>query len=248
MTPPALSIRGISLDYPVGASTGDSLLTTAIQRVTGRNNFGSNTFHALKNVSINCTSGDRIALLGKNGAGKSSLLKAIAGIYPITEGEIYSTGSIQAILELSLGFEPDATGRQNIDFRSYLLGLTPPQISQIKQQIIEFAALGEFLDKPVKTYSSGMLLRLAFAITTAAPSDILLLDEVIGAGDASFAEKAGERLGKMIGGSGIVILASHSSQTLRQHCDRGIVLSNGGIEFDGDLEDAIDLHTRACNA
>lgn len=191
--------------------------------------------HALKDVSLSIAPGERVGLIGRNGAGKSTLLKVIAGLYPIESGRVLVRGSTRALLNLSLGFEPDATGRENILYRGLLLGMTPRQIRSIANEIVDFAELGAAIDYPLKTYSAGMQVRLAFAISTVAGADILLLDEVLGAGDAGFMIKAKARLARLIAGSSTLVLASHDLSALSSLCDRGVFLHNGRIISDGPI-------------
>ncbi len=197
---------------------------------------------ALKNINIELKHGDRLALIGHNGAGKSTLLKTIAGIYEPTEGVISTNGSIASLLDISLGMNSESSGRENIYSRGMLLGMTRKQIDEISEDIIEFTELADFIDLPVRTYSSGMAVRLAFAISTAVKPDILLLDEVIGAGDASFMERARIRITELIESVGILIFSSHSEQDVRDFCNRGIVLDAGKIVFDGTVNDAFDFY------
>lgn len=198
--------------------------------------------HALKNISLNIRQGERVGLLGHNGSGKSTLLKTISGLYPISSGSLHVNGQIRSMLDLSLGFESEATGRENILYRGLLLGLNPKYISQKEDEIVQFADIGEFIDYPVKTYSAGMLVRLAFAISTSVGGDILLLDEIIGAGDANFMIKARERISSLINQSKIMVLASHDTSSLRAFCTRGLVFHHGELVFDGDVVDAIEFY------
>ncbi len=183
-----------------------------------------------------------MGLLGHNGAGKSTLLKTIAGLYPISSGVLSVVGEIRSLFDLSLGFEPDATGRENILYRGLLLGMSPKFMRSKEEEIVDFAGLGEFIDYPIKTYSAGMQVRLAFAVSTAIGGDILLLDEVIGAGDANFMAKAKDRISQLIAQAEILVLASHDFGALKNLCERGIVLKHGSMLFDGAIEDAISVH------
>lgn len=195
--------------------------------------------HALKSISLQIRAGERVGLLGHNGAGKSTLLKAIAGLYPPSGGSLEVVGGVRALIEISLGFEPDATGRENILFRGLLMGLTPKQVRALEEEIVAFADIGEFIDYPIKTYSTGMQVRLAFAVSVAVSGEILLLDEIIGAGDATFMEKARARVRKLIEHSQILILASHDFTSLQSMCERGLVLHHGQLIFDGPIADAV---------
>jgi lipopolysaccharide transport system ATP-binding protein len=163
----------------------------------------------------------------------------VAGLYPISAGSRRVDGTVRSLFDLSLGFEPDATGRENILYRGLLLGLSPRFMRSIEAEVIDFAGLGEFIDYPVKTYSAGMQVRLAFAVSTAVGGDILLLDEVIGAGDANFMIKAKQRIGELIESSRILVLASHDFIALQSLCERGLVLHHGVLRFDGRIGDAV---------
>lgn len=195
--------------------------------------------HALKNISLEINNGERVGLLGHNGAGKSTFLKTVAGLYPISSGQLIVDGQVRSLFDLSLGFEPDATGRENILYRGLLLGLTPKFMREKEDEIVEFAGLGEFIDYPIKTYSAGMQVRLAFAISTAVGGDILLLDEVIGAGDANFMAKAKKRIMDLIERAEILVLASHDFASLKDICQRGVVFHHGELVFDGEMNEAI---------
>jgi lipopolysaccharide transport system ATP-binding protein len=208
----------------------------------GRKKFEVSDVHALKNINVSIREGEKIGLLGHNGSGKSSFLKTVAGLYPVSSGEMRVSGNVRALLELSLGFEVEATGRENIFYRGLLLGLKPKEIRQKIDEILEFADLGEFVDYPIKVYSAGMQVRLAFAISTAVAGDILLLDEVLGAGDANFMKKARLRMEGLIANSKILILASHDSESLRSICKRGLVFHHGELKFDGPIDEAIQKY------
>lgn len=200
--------------------------------------------HALKNISIKIKKGEQVGLLGHNGAGKSTFLKTVAGLYPISSGKLTVHGQIRSLFDLSLGFEPDATGNENILYRGLLLGLTPSFIRQKRAEIINFADLGEFINYPIKTYSAGMQVRLAFAISTVVGGDILLLDEVIGAGDANFMKKAKDRINNLIAQAEILILASHDLGVLESLCNRGLVFHQGELRFDGEIRAATSYYKK----
>ncbi|MBS1142470.1 MAG: transporter related protein [Proteobacteria bacterium] len=200
--------------------------------------------HALKNISAEIRAGERVGLLGHNGAGKSTFLKMLAGLYPISGGTRVVEGTVRSLFDLSLGFEPDASGRENILYRGLLLGLHPKFMRQIEDEIVAFADLGEFIDYPIKTYSAGMQVRLAFAISTAVGGDVLLLDEVIGAGDANFMAKAKQRIRSLIEQSEILILASHDLSALSTLCERGMVFHHGELVYDGTIAESVDEYKR----
>lgn len=204
--------------------------------------------HALKNISVHIAGGERVGLIGHNGAGKSTFLKTVAGLYPISSGLRHVKGTIRPLFDLNLGFEPDATGRENILYRGLLLGLTPKFMRTVEDDIVAFADIGEFIDYPIKTYSAGMQVRLAFAISTMVGGDILLLDEVIGAGDAIFMKRAKARIAELIEASEILVLATHDFNALRDICERALVLHHGEIKFDGKPEEAIKTYHQLTGA
>jgi ABC-type polysaccharide/polyol phosphate transport system ATPase subunit len=185
--------------------------------------------HALREITCEFQAGDHVALVGRNGAGKSTLLSVLAGIYEPAFGRVRIEGRIAALLDISLGMEEDATGQENIMMRGRLLGMSTAEVLERTPEIIEFAALGEHIDLPLRTYSSGMRLRLAFGVSTCVAPDILLLDEVIGVGDAQFAKRAAERMQQLIKRTQILVVASHNTQLLSQWCNKAIWLESGRV-------------------
>lgn len=198
--------------------------------------------HALKNFSLEINEGERVGIIGHNGAGKSSLLKTIAGIYPIKSGSIDVKGNIRSLFDLNLGFDLESTGRENIMYRGLLLGESPKVMREKEQDIIDFAGLGEFIDYPIRSYSAGMLVRLAFSISTSISGEILLLDEVIGAGDASFIDKARDRMLGLMSQAKILVLVSHDLTTITQICNRVVLLGQGKVIKDGLPEEVIEYY------
>ena len=194
------------------------------------------TVGALKNIDFEAGDGDRIALVGDNGSGKSTFLRVAAGVYPATQGEVRVTGAVSPMFDATLGMSMDATGLENIRIAGTIWGMDRRRIDGFVDDIIEFTELGDFLKVPVRTYSSGMLLRLAFAIATARDPEILLVDEVIGVGDAAFFEKAFTRLKALAQRSRILIVASHNESILRRLCDKGLWLSHGSSVAFGDID------------
>jgi ABC-type polysaccharide/polyol phosphate transport system ATPase subunit len=197
---------------------------------------------ALTQISLHLQSGDRLGLIGHNGAGKSTLLRILAGIYEPSVGKVNINGSIGAMLDITLGMDPEATGYENIRIRGMILGLSKSEIEQIIPDIEEFTEMGSFLSMPVKTYSSGMTVRLAFAISTAIAPDILLMDEAIGAGDAHFMEKAQKRLENFVHQSEILVLASHSNAAIRQFCNKALWLEHGRVHMFDDVETVVSAY------
>lgn len=198
------------------------------------NSFGTDgTVHALKNLNLTIRDGERLAIIGHNGAGKSTLLKMLAGIYPPTTGSLRVEGRISSMFELATGFEMESNGWDNIYLRGLMLGESPEEIKDKMLEIAEFSELGEFLNMPVKYYSSGMFVRLAFSVSTAIHPDILLLDEVVAAGDAEFLQKANRRMHEMVDISKIMVLVTHSMDSALEMCNRCIWMERGEIMMDG---------------
>jgi ABC-type polysaccharide/polyol phosphate transport system ATPase subunit len=199
--------------------------------------------HTLKGIDLVVNDGERLGIIGHNGAGKSSLLRVLAGVYPPTEGSCTINGKINSIFELGLGFEADATGWENIRYRGYLQRETAKTIKDKMQAIADFSELGSALDRPLKTYSSGMIIRLAFSIATTIEPEILLLDEVIGAGDLAFIEKARARMRQLMNQAKAIVLVAHALPLLREICDRVIWMDQGIMRMDGKPNEVIDAYT-----
>jgi ABC-type polysaccharide/polyol phosphate transport system ATPase subunit len=194
---------------------------------------------ALDKIDLRIDEGERVGIIGHNGAGKSTLLKLLAGVYPPTTGRREVHGQISSLFELHLGFELDGSGWDNIMYRGYLQGESPKSIRAKMDEIAEFSELGKFLDMPIRYYSAGMLVRLAFSIATAIQPEILLLDEVLAAGDAMFQNKARQRMRNLISSARVVIIVSHELQSLQSLCDRIIWLDHGRIHMDGPTDEVI---------
>lgn len=197
---------------------------------------------ALNEISFEARNGDRIGLVGGNGAGKTTLLRVLSRVYPPTAGRVKIEGSISSLIDLSMGMDTDASGYENIIMRGIMLGLDSAQAKAIIEDVEQFSELGEFLSLPIRTYSSGMMLRLAFAVSTAVHPDILILDEVIGVGDAAFAERAEKRMHDMISNANIVFLASHDNNTIKRFCNRTLWLKSGRLMMDGPPEEVLEAY------
>lgn len=187
---------------------------------------------ALHNINLSIKDGEKVGIIGHNGAGKSTLLKVISGIYPIQMGSISKIGNIAPLLELGAGFHPELTGRENIYLNSAFLGISKHKTSSIEKDIIAFAELERFIDTPVKYYSSGMYLRLAFSVATSIEPEILILDEVFAGGDAAFVKKAKTRMQHIVNKSKIMILVSHDDDLINKLCNRVIKMEKGAIVSD----------------
>ncbi len=239
----AVRFDNVSIEFPIYTAHGRSLKRSVLQLTTGgRIGVGVQNrmvISALHNITLKAEHGDRIGLIGHNGAGKSTMLRALAGVYEPVQGSITMTGRVGSLIDLTIGMDLEATGYENIGLRSLLLGMTPDESAANAEEIAAMTELGDFLALPVRTYSSGMLLRLAFAISTSVVPDILLMDEWIGAGDASFVQKAQGRLQRLLGGTGILFVASHAEAIIKDNCNRVLWIDKGEIRADGKPDDVM---------
>mgnify|MGYP001550645519 CR=1 FL=1 len=238
-----ISLKQATLDLPVYGIQGRSL-KKRIAALGRRNsistdNGGFVVVRALDQVDLRIEAGDRIGLIGHNGAGKSTLLRLMAGIYAPTTGAVETDGKTVPLLDISLGMDENSTGRQNIRLRGLLLGMSEQEIARKRDEIAEFSGLEAYLDLPLRTYSSGMRVRLAFAISTAVDADILLLDEVIGVGDASFKQRANQRLNELHSRSEIVVLALHANEVIRETCTKVVWMDHGRVKCFGPTEQVL---------
>jgi ABC-type polysaccharide/polyol phosphate transport system ATPase subunit len=198
---------------------------------------GLTQIHALENISLELSEGDRVALIGRNGAGKTTLLKVLAGIFQPQSGTIRVEGNVGALLSLGYGVRIDATGRRNILLRAMMAGLSRREAEERVDEIADFAELGDFIDLPLRSYSSGMMMRISFAVATAFQPEILLLDETIGTGDAKFIEKSKRRIDTLIEDAGIAVIASHSPDFVSSMCNKAVWLHEGRIVRIGDPDE-----------
>lgn len=200
------------------------------------------TNKALNNVSFEINKGESVGIVGDNGAGKSTLLKMITGVAFPDEGEIIVNGKVAALLELTAGFSMEMTGRENIYLKGYILGLEDDYIKTIEENIIEFAELGDYIDQPVRTYSSGMKMRLGFAINVNIEPDVLVVDEALAVGDASFKKKCKNKIKEIISAGTTVLYVSHSANSVKEICPRSIFLKKGTVMFDGPTEKTLKVY------
>lgn len=196
-------------------------------------------FEALKGISFVIREGETVAIIGRNGSGKSTILKIIAGVYRATTGDVRVSGQVGALIELGAGFHPDLTGRENIILNGLLLGLSRQEIQSRERQILDFAELGDFIDSPVKQYSSGMFMRLGFAVATEIDPDILLIDEILAVGDEEFQKKCSARIGDFRGRRKTIIFVSHSLAAVRQLCQRALLIDGGMLLADGPADEVV---------
>jgi ABC-2 type transport system ATP-binding protein/lipopolysaccharide transport system ATP-binding protein len=238
-----IEAKNLGIEFPVAPPNAQSFRHLALQaasRVGGRvsKNAGSFQFvQALDNISFTLKQGDRLGLLGHNGAGKTTLIRVLAGIYEPTRGSLRVVGRNVPMFDIGLGMDEEASGYENIRTRGLILGLSPEEIDERVPEIVEFAELGDYLELPIRTYSSGMLLRLVFSIAASIHGDIILMDEWIAVGDAQFRKKTHDRLQQITDRSGIVVLASHDHGLLRDTCNLGLLLEGGRVRAYGAVED-----------
>ena len=231
-----IEVRGVSLDFPLYHGNARSLKRTVFSNLSGR--MGNDQKHrvvvqALRDVSFRLASGDRLGLIGTNGAGKTTLLRTLAGIYEPLVGKVRVRGTLNALLDPQLGMNAELTGRENIMLRGFYNGLGRTAIRRLEEDVAAFAELDDFLDLPVRIYSSGMVVRLGFALATAIRPQVLLMDEWFLAGDAVFMEKARGRLEDMVRGADILVLSSHMTPVVLDWCTRVIWMDQGRIREDG---------------
>ncbi len=200
---------------------------------------GTISVEALQDVSFHLDKGDRLGLIGHNGAGKSSLLKVLADIYEPTKGKVKMKGRINCLFDIMMGMEPEMNGYENIRLRAIILGISDQEIQKITPDIEAFAELGDFMKMPIKTYSSGMKLRLAYGIITSVPSEILLIDEIVNVGDAAFVEKAKARMKNFVHQSDIMVLSTHDTNMVREFCNKALWLEQGKIKAFGEVEEVL---------
>lgn len=199
-------------------------------------------FEAVNNVSFEVAPGEMVGVIGRNGSGKSTLLKVIAGIYRPTSGSVHVNGSIAPLIELGAGMHTELTGRENILLNGLLMGYSKRQMLEREQRIIEFADIGDFIDVPVKQYSSGMYMRLAFSVATEVDPDILVIDEILAVGDLAFQQKCFQRLKRFRETGKTILFVSHTVDQVAEHCDRALLLDTGRLIFVGDAAEAVALY------
>jgi homopolymeric O-antigen transport system ATP-binding protein len=243
-----LRLRDVSVEFPIYQASSRSLKKLLLASST-RGNLGRDArdrvnVRALSNVSLEIGNGERLAVIGLNGAGKTTLLKVFAGVYEPTHGRFTSSGRVSSLLDIQVGLNVDATGRENIVLRGMYMGIHPQEMRRRATEVAEFTELGEYLDMPVRTYSAGMMIRLAFAASTCIPPDILIMDEWLAAGDAQFLEKAQRRVEEFVRTSSILVLASHSLELVEQWCNRGLLLHQGRTVAIGPIDEVIAIYRR----
>jgi ABC-2 type transport system ATP-binding protein/lipopolysaccharide transport system ATP-binding protein len=243
----SIDLNNVSVEFPVYSAVGRSIRAAMLHRIGGRIQEGTEpgrlVVRALRNINLSLRSGDRLGLIGPNGAGKSTLLRLLSGVYEPPIGSIRVRGKVSSMLDVMLGIDHELNGYDNIALRGVLLGMSIAEARMKTPEIAEFSELGEFLQLPVRTYSAGMMLRLAFAISTATRPDIILLDEVIGVGDQTFATKARARIQDMVDHASILVLATHDLTALSTFCNQIAVLEAGKIVDIGEASDVLKRYS-----
>lgn len=240
-------LRGVGVDFPVYSPRSRSLRAALASQLGGLMTRNENvvTVRALHDLSLTLEQGDRLALVGSNGAGKTTLLRVIAGVYPPVRGSAAVEGRVAAFTDLTLGMDMESTGWDNIVYRCVYLGLGFREARELAPSIADFTELGDYLDVPVRTYSQGMLLRLAFGVATSIHPDVLVMDEMIGAGDPRFADRAAARVDELMQRSKILVMASHAQEILRRYCNKALWLEHGQARLLGPIDDVLAQYAAA---
>lgn len=240
-----IKLDDVSVEFPIYEVSSRSIKKQLMRLTTGGALSKESkviSVKALNHITLDIQSGDRVGLVGHNGAGKSTMLRVLAQIYEPTSGRITIDGKVSALLDVMLGMDAESTGYENIIMRGLIHGLTRKEILDRQQEIADFTDLGDYLAMPIRTYSSGMRLRLAFSIATSVLSEIIVLDEVVGAGDAAFMKKAEERLNSMLNNAEIVVLASHADAVISEVCNKAIWLDAGEVRFFGPVVECLERY------
>ena len=239
----SINLRNVAVEFPIYQAGARSIKKMLIAGTThgnlARDAHDRVMVRALHDISFDIENSDRIGLIGANGAGKTTLLKVLARIYKPTQGQIHISGHTTALINASVGLNQDATGRENIILRGLHMDIHPRDMRERIEHVAEFTELGSYLDMPVRTYSAGMMVRLAFAVSTCIRPEILILDEWLSAGDAQFLGKAQRRMEEFVARSSILVLASHSFELIQQWCRRAVYLKDGVIEAIGPVNEVV---------
>ena len=235
-----IEAENISVSFKMMKDSVKSVKEYLVQMVKGKIQYED--FFALTNVSFKVAKGEVMGIIGHNGAGKSTLLKVISGILKPTFGKVQVNGVVVPMLELGSGFDFDLTGRENVFLNGSILGYSEKFLKEKYDEIVEFSELGQFIDVPLRNYSSGMVMRLAFSIATVVQPDILIVDEILAVGDAEFQEKSKKRMLELMGGGTTVLFVSHSLDQIREMCDKVMWLDHGQMKMIGDTQEVCDAY------
>jgi lipopolysaccharide transport system ATP-binding protein len=243
---PNIILRNASVYFPVFDASARSLKTRVFRTVVGttiaKQSDGHVIIRGLDDVSLQLNDGARVGLIGHNGAGKTTLLRLLSGVFTPTSSEAIIQGTCTSLINISLGIDPEAIGRENIRLRGLIMGMSLREIAARSDEIAEFSGLGEFLEMPLRTYSAGMQLRLAFAVSTSVAPEILIMDEWLSTGDTEFQQRANQRIRSIVDASNILILASHSAPLIMENCNRVIWMEKGRIRMDGAPGDVLQAY------
>ncbi len=241
-----IDLRKVSVEFPIYNVNARSFKNKFLRLATGGAVVKDANKHmvvnALQDLTMTLQHGDRLGLVGHNGAGKSTFLRLLAGVYEPTSGDMRADGHVSPMLDIMHGIETEFTGLENIMQRGILLGLTRAEIKAKTQEIADFTGLGDYLSMPMRTYSSGMMVRLAFSISASIKPEILLIDEIFNAGDADFLDKAREKMIHLLNQSSIVVMATHSDDLIKEFCNKVLLLEGGKIKYLGNPEEALKLY------
>jgi ABC-2 type transport system ATP-binding protein len=235
----AMAADNLGVKYSLKLTKKRTIRDSVVRRVKRD---GNSEFWALRHVTFDVKTGESVGVIGPNGAGKSTLLQVLAGILTPSEGTVLVDGHISSLLTLGVGFDQDLSGTENIRLAGAFMGMPHQDVEDRLEHIIEYAELGQFIDAPIKTYSSGMRARLGFAIATSVDPDILLLDEVLATGDAAFREKSKQRVLELVKGAKAIMLVTHDMSWVTEYCNRAILIEKGRIELMGDPEEVVAVH------
>lgn len=238
-----ITAENVSMHFRMDKNKTTSLKEWVVSHLKGQQQYEE--FHALTNVSFEVERGEIVGIIGRNGAGKSTLLKVISGIYKPTSGKVITAGRVAPMLELGSGFDPELSGHDNIFLNGAILGFSEEFLKSKYEGIVAFSELGEFIHMPIKTYSSGMLARLAFSVATIIEPEILIVDEILSVGDAAFQEKSRARMMELMHGGTTVLFVSHDLDQIRGMCDRAIWLEHGAVKMQGETNMVCDAYCAA---
>ena len=243
----AISVNHLTMEFKVTKDKIDTLKEYVIRTIK-RNKKGKEKIRVLEDINFNVYKGDRVGILGFNGAGKSTLLKILAGIYEPTQGSITINGKVAPLLELGAGFDKNYTGKNNIYLNGAFLSMDEDFINRKYDEILEFSELGEYINYPVKNYSSGMRAKLGFSVATLVEPDILIIDEILSVGDIKFRKKSSEKIKSMMSEGVTVLLVSHSIGQIREICDKCIWIENGHLIMEGEANEICDAYVRSAKS
>ena len=235
-----ITVDNVSMHFRMDKNRTTSLKEWVVSFLKGKQQYEE--FHALENVTFDVKRGEIFGVIGRNGAGKSTLLKVVSGIYKPTSGKAVSAGRIAPMLELGSGFDPELSGRDNIFLNGAILGFSEEFLKSKYDEIVAFSELGDFIHQPIKTYSSGMMMRLAFSVATIVEPEILIVDEILAVGDASFQQKSRARMLELMQGGTTVLFVSHSMDQIREMCDRVLWLDHGTVKMIGETQQVCDAY------